>query len=163
MAKIAAYSLENARTELCDIICEYQGMTEATAIVVFDAHKVAGGMGSISEYRNITVVFTKEAETADHYIEQTTSYLAKNLSKKDSIIVATSDSLEQIIILSRGAIRFSANDLAEDIRLKKAHLREQYLEKSKPKNNQLYNLIDSDTAEKLEKIRLGSGALKPKD
>ena len=97
LSKIAAESAAAARQKLCDILCDYQGLSEQIIIVVFDAHLVQGGTGSVSEYHNITVVYTREAETADCYIEKTASVL----TKRDMVTVATSDSLEQMIILSR--------------------------------------------------------------
>jgi len=151
LAKLAAHSLEDARKKLCDILCDYQGTTTLNIIVVFDAHMVEGGHGSVEPYFNITVVFTKEAETADHYIEHT----ARKLSKRDSVTVATSDRLEQIIILSHGAQRISAIDLQDNIRAAKNRLKERYLDVKPVKNNPLVGLLDPETAKKLEALRFG--------
>jgi len=149
LAKIAADNLNIARQRLCDILCDYQGTTNLRVIVVFDAHLVEGGTGAIEEYHNITVVFTKEAETADHYIEQTTA----RLTKRDSVIVATSDRIEQIIILSQGARRMSAGDLLADIQHEKDRLNDQYIKDPPVKNNPLAGLLDAETARKLDAMR----------
>ena len=157
LAKIAKDSLAIARGRLCDILCDYQGITGMVIILVFDAHRVEGGLGNIEEYHNITVVYTKEAETADHYIEHT----ARELSKKDGrgarrkVIVATSDLLEQIIILSHGARRMSADDLLTDVESVKKELNERYLDTQPAKNNTLAGLLDAETARKLDAMRYG--------
>lgn len=151
LAKLAANSIDNARRRLCDILCDYQGATGRIIIVVFDAHLVEGNLGSLEEYHNITVVFTKEAETADHYIEQTTWKLAR----QDKVIVATSDNLEQVIILSHGAQRMSAWDLMADIKHVKTKQQEKYLRTQPVKNNPLVGLLDPETARKLDAMRYG--------
>jgi predicted RNA-binding protein with PIN domain len=153
LAKMAADSLPSARQRLCDILCDYQGIKGKNfiVIVVFDAYLVEGGLGSISEYHNITIVYTKEAETADNYIERA----SKILSKKDKVTVATSDSIEQLIILSHGARRMSALDLQEDIRRVKLQISEKYLDNQPVKNNPLLGLLDEETARKLEAMRYG--------
>ncbi|MBQ8301916.1 MAG: NYN domain-containing protein, partial [Clostridia bacterium] len=113
LKEIAKNSLENARDRLIDILCNYQGFKRCNVILVFDAYKVKGNMGSIEKIHNINVVYTKEAETADMYIEKTTH----ELGKKHRVRVATSDSIEQIIILGAGATRISANEFLQEIRL----------------------------------------------
>ena len=152
LALLAADSLANARLKLCDILCNYQGATGLIVIVVFDAHLVEGNIGSIEEYHNITIVYTKEAETADHYIEQT----AWALARKDKVIVATSDGLEQIIILSHGARRMSARDLLADVHYVKEQQHERYLRAPGIKNNPLAGLLDSETAKLLDEMRYGT-------
>lgn len=149
LAKLAAESMESARVKLCDILCDYQGLTQQKIIVVFDAHLVEGNIGSVEEYHNITIVFTKEAETADHYIEQTSF----KLSKKDIVTVATSDSLEQIIILSHGSRRMSANDLMEDVKHLKEALKEKFIDSKPVKNNPLAGMLDAETAKRLDAMR----------
>ena len=153
---MAAESLPAARQKLCDVLCDYQGSTGIHVIVVFDAHLVEGGMGNVEEYHNITVVYTKEAETADHYIEQTTANLVKESKKnseKNTVTVATSDRLEQIIILSHGARRMSARDLMEDVECVKDKLWELYRGSKPVKNNTLAGLLDAETARKLDAMR----------
>ncbi len=151
LKKIADISLEDARDKLIDILGDYQGYKKTNLIIVFDAYLVKGGTERIYKYNDIYVVFTKEAETADNYIERT----ATSLKGKHKVTVATSDRLEQIIIMSRGAIRISARELEEDVRLAKKHIREK-IEEIKPiKNNMLIDNLDSETAAWLEKMRHG--------
>ncbi|MCI8979950.1 MAG: NYN domain-containing protein, partial [Clostridia bacterium] len=109
--ELAKQSLQSARDRLIDILCNYQGFSQCELILVFDAYKVKGNTGSVEKVHNINVVYTKEAETADMYIEKTTH----ELGKKHRVRVATSDSLEQIIILGNGAVRVSAGELWKEI------------------------------------------------
>lgn len=101
-----------ARERLIDILCNYQGFTEYVVIVVFDAYKVKGGIESSTKVRNINVVYTKEAETADMYIERVTHQMAG----KKKVRVVTSDGLEQLIIMGHGALRTSSREFVEEIR-----------------------------------------------
>jgi len=144
-------SLDDARTKLIERLANYQGYKSIGIIIVFDAYKVKGGVEhSISE-GNIIVVYTKEAETADAYIERT----SHNLSRRYSVSVATSDILEQIIILSHGARRLSAEALQRDV-IDVEKLIRQKTDKLKPvKNNQLSDNLDEKTAAILEKMRRG--------
>lgn len=109
--ELAKLNMDAARGRLMDILCNYQGYKKCTLILVFDAYKVKGGIGSIQDYHNIHVVYTKEAETADEYIEKVTHEMVKS----HHVTVATSDALEQMIILGQGAERLSAKDLKEEI------------------------------------------------
>lgn len=104
-------NLDSARTRLMDILCNYQGYKKCHLILVFDAYKVKGNPGSVEKYHNIDVVYTKEAETADMYIEKTT----KKIAGKNRVRVATSDGLEQMIILGHGATRVSARAFFEEV------------------------------------------------
>ena len=108
---LARQNLEAARYQLMDLLCNYQGFQKNVIILVFDAYKVKGNPGSVEKYRNIYVVYTKEAETADSYIERATYEIAKD----HRVRVATSDGLEQLIILGHGAIRVSAREFHEEI------------------------------------------------
>ncbi|MCR5796633.1 MAG: TetM/TetW/TetO/TetS family tetracycline resistance ribosomal protection protein [Eubacterium sp.] len=112
LKELSNISLDAARGRLLDIMCNYQGYRGDKVIVVFDAYKVKGNHGSVETYKNITVVYTKEAETADMYIEKATKKLAKN---KD-VRVATSDNLEQLIIVGHGARKVSAQAFHNEIR-----------------------------------------------
>ena len=94
----------SARDKLMDILSDYQGFRKMTLILVFDAYKVEGNPGTIFKYHNIYVVYTKEAETADQYIEKT----VHKIGRKHHVTVATSDALEQVIILGQGGHRISA-------------------------------------------------------
>lgn len=111
LKELAEVNLEAARGKLMDILCNYQGFSGVTLIVVFDAYKVKGNPGEIFKYHNIHVVYTKEAETADQYIEKTTH----ELGHKHQVTVATSDSLEQVIVMGQGARRLSASDFREEV------------------------------------------------
>ena len=108
---IAAGNLDAARKALCDLLCNYQGYQKCRVIAVFDAYKVRGGQGAVEKYHNIHVVYTKEAETADAYIERATYEIGKTHRVK----VATSDGPEQLIILGHGALRLSASGFRAEI------------------------------------------------
>ncbi len=111
LKELAAVNVEVARSKLMDMLSNYQGYLNNTLIVVFDAYKVKGNPGSVSKYHNIYVVYTKEAETADQYIEKT----VHEIGRKYQVTVATSDALEQIIIWGQGAVRLSAQGLREEM------------------------------------------------
>ena len=111
LKKLAAHNLDAARHTLMDILSNYQGYKKCTLILVFDAYKVEGGVGRVERYHNIYVVYTREAETADMYIERTTYELGRHRKVR----VATSDSMEQLIILGHGAMRLSARAFREEI------------------------------------------------
>lgn len=111
LSKMAKESLDLARNELIHIMCNYQGFRRCEVIVVFDAYKVKGNRGEVEQVGGITVVYTKEAETADMYIEKAT----RTLGKKHRVRVATSDRLEQLIILGGGARRMSADELLSEV------------------------------------------------
>ncbi|MBE6862157.1 MAG: GTP-binding protein [Ruminococcus sp.] len=123
LKKLAEKNLDDARVRLCDMLCGYQGYRQCEVIVVFDAYKVKGGVRSVEKYANITVVYTRESETADSYIEKT----SHDLSKKHRVRVATSDGLEQIIILGSGAMRVSADELLHEVKSAEKAVRE-YIE-----------------------------------
>lgn len=112
LKNIAEKDIDAARNRLIDILCNYRGFKQCELILVFDAYKVKGNVREIETVNNISVVYTKEAETADMYIEKVT----RELGKKHRVRVATSDNLEQIIILGNGAYRMSAAELLEDVR-----------------------------------------------
>ena len=158
LAAIATDSLEGARVKLCDILCEFKALSPYRVIVVFDAHLVPGGIGSVTEHNNIKLVFTKEAETADRYIEQAAYKLSKE-SNRDRITVATSDALEQLIILGHGASRISSADLWEEIERTKTQMRARHIENKPIKKNPLLGLLDAETAAKLEAMRYGEQKL----
>ena len=108
---IAQDNLDAARKALCDLLCNYQGCRKCEVIAVFDAYKVQGGKGSVESYHNIHVVYTKEAETADAYIERATY----EIGRKHRVKVATSDGPEQLIILGHGALRVSAAGFRDEV------------------------------------------------
>ena len=111
LSALSRESLDAARHRLMDILCNYQGFKKCVLILVFDAYRVPGSPGSIEQYHNIHVVYTKEAETADMFIERVTHEIGKNRRVR----VATSDGMEQVIILGHGALRVSARMFHEEV------------------------------------------------
>jgi len=152
LKEMTELSLEDARHNLIDILSNYKGFkSEVEVIVVFDGHLVKGNIGTIYKYNNIFVVYTKEAETADHYIEKTVN----GLPKECNVRVATSDGLEQLIILGHGAIRMSARELKIEVENVNVHLRENFIEQRPPKNNLLMDNLDEETQKMFEQMRRG--------
>ncbi|MCL2603673.1 MAG: NYN domain-containing protein [Defluviitaleaceae bacterium] len=151
LARTAEDSLETARLKLCDLLCEFRALSLYRVIVVFDAHLVSGGVGSVTDYHNIKVVFTKEAETADRYIERAAYRMAR--IKEDKVTVATSDVLEQLIILGQGASRISADALLSEIETARENMRARHIQNRPVKNNPVINLVDEKTAKLLEEMR----------
>lgn len=134
LRSLAEVSIDGARDRLMDICCNYQGYRGCTLILVYDAYKVKGNPGTVQRYHNIHVVYTREAETADQYIEKT----VHQIGKKHHVTVATSDALEQMIIWGDGAVRMSARGFREAVEAAAAELREQYL----PSRQQGINRIE---------------------
>lgn len=120
LKKAAEENLDLARSMLINTLCNYQGFRQCSLILVFDAYKVKGSVGEVEKVNNITVVYTKEAETADTYIEKATH----DLSKEHRVRVATSDNLEQTIILGNGAYRISASEFYDEIKRTEKAIRE---------------------------------------
>ena len=123
LRELSKINIDSARDKLMDILCNYQGYSGCTLILVFDAYKVKGNPGTVQKYHNIHVVYTKEAETADQYIEKTVHEMAK----KYKVTVATSDALEQMIIWGSGALRMSAQGLKEAVEAAEEAMRQEYL------------------------------------
>ena len=146
--RLAAESIDAARGRLMDILCNYQGYRKCTLILVFDAYKVKGNLGQMYDYHNIHVVYTKEAETADAYIER----FAHENRKKYHVTVATSDGLEQIIIRGAGCLLLSAKDLLQEIMRMKQQIREEHLVRPKGSRNYLLDGIKQEVAESLRTI-----------
>lgn len=140
-----------ARGKLADILSNYQGFRKCTLILVYDAYKVEGNPGEVLKYHNIYIVYTKEAETADQYIEKTVRRIAKNAD----VTVATSDGLEQVIIMGQGAHRMSASGLKEEVELALKELRGEHLGRQVNLKNYLLDYLDEETAKQMEEIRLG--------
>ncbi len=111
LKKKAAISLEESRLELLDILSEYHHYSGIEIIVVFDAYLVKGNNGTVEEFKGIKVIYTRENETADHFIERTLD----DIGRIKRVRVATSDKIEQQIILSRGGTRISARELEVEI------------------------------------------------
>lgn len=153
--ELAKVNVESARTKLMDILSNYQGYKKMNLILVFDAYRVEGGQGSVQKYHNIYVVYTKEAETADQYIEKT----VHAIGRKYNVTVATSDALEQVIILGQGGRRMSAHDLEEEITAMRREIREQYTEKRAEGKNYLFDHLNDEMSDLMEDVRLGKKTL----
>lgn len=111
LKELAERNLDGARGALLDLLCNYQALKGCSVIAVFDAYRLAGHATEVLDYHNIHVVFTREAETADQYIEK----FAHENSHKYDVTVATSDGLEQIIIVGEGCRLLSSRELKEEI------------------------------------------------
>ena len=153
--ELAKVNVESARTKLMDILSNYQGYKKMNLILVFDAYRVEGGQGSVQKYHNIYIVYTKEAETADQYIEKT----VHAIGRKYNVTVATSDALEQVIILGQGGRRMSAHDLEEEIIAMRREIREQYTEKRPEGKNYLFDHLNDEMSDLMEDVRLGKKTL----
>lgn len=136
--ELARSNMDAARYKLMDLLCNYQGFKNCTVILVFDAYKVKGGLGEVINYHNIYVVYTKEAETADAYIEKVTHEMAG----RHHVTVATSDALEQLIIMGQGAARLSANELKAEIKRIADQIRNEHLNKQTGGRNYIREHFD---------------------
>ena len=155
LSELAKVNIDGARYRLMDILCNYQGYKKCTLIVVFDAYKVEGNTGEAIKYHNIHVVYTKEAETADQYIEK----LAHKIGPRYRVTVATSDGLEQLIIRGQGCLLLSARDLKEEVDYVESLIAdEQGRLKSQQRNGKNYLLshANGELREYLETVRLGN-------
>ena len=123
LSDLAKVSLDGARGRLMDILCDYQAMKGCRLMLVFDAYRIEGHVTEVFTYHNIQVVYTKEAETADMFIEK----FAHENSRKYRVTVATSDGLEQLIIRGQGCNLLSSRDLKEEILREKENFREKYM------------------------------------
>lgn len=146
LKELAAVNIDGARGRLQDILCNYQAIRGCNLIVVFDAYRVQGHDTEVSDYHNIHVVFTKEAETADRYIEK----FAYENGKKYRVTVATSDGLEQIIIRGAGCGLISARELEEEVKRANRQVREEYAHSG---NKGSACFFDQITPEVIEQIQ----------
>lgn len=151
LKELAEANIDGARTKLMDILCNYQGYKKCTLILVFDAYKVQGNPGNTEKYHNIHVVYTKEAETADQYIEKT----VHEIGKKYHVTVATSDRLEQVIILGQGGTRMSARELREEIDQVSGQIQQEVLDRRISGKTYLFDGVDKEAAQYIENVRLG--------
>ena len=149
---LADVNIDAARAHLMDILCNYQGYKKCRLILVFDAYKVKGHTREMVRYHNIDVVYTKEAETADQYIEK----VVHEIGRKYRVTVATSDGLEQIIIFGQGAERMSAKGLKEEVELVKQQIQEEHLDKQKKPRNSLAEYLKKEEKRKNYKVVEGS-------
>lgn len=153
LKELAEINIESARNKLMDIMSNYQGYKQYNLILVFDAYKVEGNIGEILNYHNIYVVYTKEAETADQYIEKT----VHRIGREYDVTVATSDALEQVIIMGQGAQRLSADGLKEEVELMLQEIRSEYLGRTSTERNYLFDYLSDELAKEMEAVRLGKG------
>lgn len=151
---LADDNMDGARAKLMDMLSNYQGIRKCEIIVVFDAYRVAGRREEFADYHNIHLVFTSEAQTADHYIEQ---FAHKNKDKY-KIIVATSDGLQQMIIRGAGAELLSSRELREEIESANERLKEDYKVQNQSKKSAFEDAISSDDKNKMDHL-----ANKPKN
>lgn len=154
--ELSKINIESARNKLMDRLSNYQGYKKMTLILVFDAYKVKGNPGSIMKYHNIYVVYTKEAETADQYIEKT----VHEIGRKYQVTVATSDALEQVIILGQGGNRLSAANLLEEVEAVEAEISKKVKKEAPKEKNYLFDHLDEEMADLMEEVRLGKKKLR---
>jgi len=152
LSSLAETSLELARDKLVSMVANYQGFKAIDTIIVFDAHKIRFGHENIVRHGKVTLVYTAESETADAYIERTILGLSAGL-KPYRVAVATSDNLEQVIIMAKGAYRLSARDFLAEIESAEAEIRRKIAQKP-IKTNQLSDNLDPKMAQWLEDMRL---------
>ena len=146
--KLENLSLEDMRDVLCDHVADYAGYTGKHCTLVFDGYNVPGGKGSEYEHAGITVVFTKQDETADVYIERLTTLLVK---AGREVTVATGDAVEQGIILGLGAYRMSAREFIRELNDTQKQRRREH--PGQRKKSYLFHSIDDDTLKRLEELR----------
>ncbi|MCR5665955.1 MAG: TetM/TetW/TetO/TetS family tetracycline resistance ribosomal protection protein [Eubacterium sp.] len=149
--ELAKETIDGARMKLMEILSDYQGIRGGYLILVFDAYRIEGHEEEVMRYHNIDVVYTKEAETADQYIEKT----AHKLGKNHNIRVATSDGLEQIIIRGQGCRLTSSRELKEEIALAMQEAKGEHMTDEDRKKNYLLDHADDEAREALEQMRLG--------
>lgn len=149
--ELAKENIHAACDKLMDILSNYQGYRKCTLILVFDAYKVEGHVEEIVPYHNIYVVYTKEAETADQYIEKT----VHRIGRQYQVTVATSDGLEQVIIMGQGAHRISAQGLKKEIEDTEKTAREEWHQRRQSSKTYLFDHMSEEMQEQMEKIRLG--------
>ena len=149
--ELAKENIHAACDKLMDILSNYQGYRKCTLILVFDAYKVEGHMEEVLTYHNIYVVYTKEAETADQYIEKT----VHRIGRQYQVTVATSDGLEQVIIMGQGAHRISAQGLKKEIEDTEKNARAEWHQQRQSSKTYLFDHMSEELQAQMEKIRLG--------
>ena len=146
LRELAIKDIMAARDKLIDLIVDFAGFRKEHVILVFDAYKVRGGRGEVIHVGGIDVIYTKEAETADLYIEKA----AHELSKRYKVTVATSDAVEQVIIYGAGAYRMSAQNLLEELVLTKSLMREHYEKRDEKKAGGILAQMSEEDAQALK-------------
>ncbi|MDF2532485.1 MAG: small GTP-binding protein domain protein [Clostridia bacterium] len=148
LKEIAEDNLDSARSKLLDYLSKYQGVRECKIIAVFDAYRVQRHHEEIIDYDNLHVVYTREAQTADHYIEK----FAHDNQKKYNITVATSDGLQQIIIRGSGCFVLSARELKEEIERTNETVIQTYQEKQAVELNYLKDALSVETKQQMNEL-----------
>lgn len=148
---LAKDNIEGARGKLMDILCNYQGFKKCVVILVFDAYKVDGYALEIQKYHNIHVVYTKESETADQYIEK----VVHEIGRKYHVTVVTSDGVEQVVTLGQGGTLISAREFFEEVELVRKQMEEEYGKREKQTKNYLFDAMDGELKQEMEDVRLG--------
>lgn len=156
LKEIAKVNIEGARNKLMDVLCNYQGFKKCNLILVFDAYKVQGQELGVQKYHNIYVVYTKEAETADQYIEK----VVHEIGRKYHVTVATSDNVEQVVTLGQGGKLLSARELRTEVEEVQRQIREEYLNRPQKGKNYLFDYLDEEISGQMEEVRLGKKELK---
>lgn len=157
LIRLKEISFEHARLKLIDILSDYAGFRAIEIIIVFDAHQVKGGLGNKEEQVRLEIIYTPENNTADMVIERLVGELI-NKDEENKIYVATSDKVEQNIILGKGAYRISSRELLLEVQEAKRQSTGYY----KQKNSRPYSLdshLDEDVRIRLEKMRRGGNNL----
>lgn len=148
---LAKVNIEAARNKLMDILSNYQGFRKCVVILVFDAYKVEGYAMEIQKYHNIHVVYTKQAETADQYIEK----VVHQIGRKYHVTVVTSDGVEQVITRGQGGTLISSREFRDEVELVRRQIREEYENRRESGKNYLFDHMDEKLAEEMEDVRLG--------
>lgn len=156
LKELAKVNIEGARNKLMDVLCNYQGFRKCNLILVFDAYKVQGQELGVQKYHNIYVVYTKEAETADQYIEK----VVHEIGRKYHVTVATSDNVEQVVTLGQGGKLLSARELRTEVEEVQRQIREEYLNRPQKGKNYLFDYLDEEIYGQMEEVRLGKKELK---
>lgn len=151
LKKVKEFSIESARKSLAESLQNYASYKGYKVFLVFDAYLVNGSLETVEKLENISIVYTKEGETADSFIEK----YVNNIGRKSDVSVVTSDSLEQQLIFQRGAARISSIEFYHEVCETKKKIRKRTAKKYNQGKNFLHDHIDDEVMEKLEKIRRG--------
>ncbi|WP_040209982.1 NYN domain-containing protein [Clostridium polynesiense] len=149
LKEIKEYSYEGARKKLIDSLQNYSSYKDCRVFLVFDAHKVPGALEKKDRMGNLIIVFTKDGETADSYIER----CVNDIGRKTEVFVVTSDSLEQQLVFQRGAVRMSSIEFYHEILSIEKNIRKKSDKLKEKIKDRLEDRIEKDVRDKLEKIR----------
>lgn len=155
LKELANVNIAAARNKLMDALCNYQGFKKCTVILVFDAYKVESELHEVMRYHNIHVVYTKQAETADQYIEK----VVHSIAKKYHVTVVTSDGVEQVVTLGQGGTLISSREFEVEMEIVKRQIREEAEQRRERGKNYLFDHLDKELADTMEEVRLGKKEL----